>query len=191
MWARVTAGQCEHAVCCRATTTRENTVAMTRERIEDDGEGWAMKEGQFAAEEKRVYTCAKRGEGRNNRWVSCLQFFSSESNKQWNYTVQPIAMESGQAWDRSTPTYMCSSSFLMPFFMFFLLHFPLHIYAVHIKGQRLNELSTLAPTEYILVWDARKAQIAFLAPRELPLGSLLDVWLPMGGTARLWNHSAF
>lgn len=31
MWARVTAGQCELAVCCRENTTRENTVAMTRE----------------------------------------------------------------------------------------------------------------------------------------------------------------
>ena len=32
MWARVTAGQCELAVCCSANTTRENTVAMTREK---------------------------------------------------------------------------------------------------------------------------------------------------------------
>lgn len=33
------------------------------------------------------------------------------------------------------------------------------------QGMRLNELSTLFPTEHIFVWDARKAQIALL-PRE-------------------------
>lgn len=48
-----------------------------------------------------------------------LTIFSAESNKQWNYTVQPVAMESGQAWDRSTPTYMCSGSLLMSLLMFF------------------------------------------------------------------------
>ena len=50
MWARVTAGQCELAVCCRANTTRENTVAMTRRRGRARWrEGWVMTEKQFCS----------------------------------------------------------------------------------------------------------------------------------------------
>lgn len=134
MWARVTAGQCEHAVCCRATTTQENTVAMTRERIEDrDGEGWVMKEGQFAAEEKRVYTFAERGEGGNNRWVSCLQFSAP------NQTSSEITLYSQQRWSQAKHEteallHTCAPAPSWCLFMFFLLHFLLHSYAVHIKG---------------------------------------------------------
>lgn len=105
-----------------------------------------------------------------------LTIFSGESNKQWNYTVQPVAMESGQAWDRGTPTYMCSGSLLMSRLCFFPLHFLLHAhnYTIHIKGHSwmcclpyFHPFSVCSRTEYILVWDMRKAQIYHICPRRI------------------------
>lgn len=74
MWARVTAGQCELGVYWRANTTRENVVAMTRDRERERGasQRWRKmsnnREAEARAEaKKRVYPLAERGERRNNR----------------------------------------------------------------------------------------------------------------------------
>lgn len=74
MWARVTAGQCELGVCWRANTTRENVVAMTRDRERERGasQRWRKmsnnREAEARAEaKKRVNPLAERGERRNNR----------------------------------------------------------------------------------------------------------------------------
>lgn len=109
-----------------------------------------------------------------------LTIFSGESNKQLNYTVQPVAMESGQAWDRSTPTYMCPGSLLMSLLclFFFLLHFLLahtQLYSTH-QGTQLNGMGHEKSTD------------TMSAPGGLPHCFTLDVWLPTRETARLWNH---
>lgn len=65
-------------------------------------------------------------------------------------------MESGQIWDRSTPTYMWSGSLFMFFSSsFFLAHKQLQLLNVYPISNRI----------YSCVYDMRNAQIAFL-PRE-------------------------
>lgn len=80
-----------------------------------------------------------------------LTIFSAESSKQWNYTVEPVAMETSQAWDKSTPTYMCSLRSLLS----------THGYTVHIKGHGRMcclpyfHLFMCWRREYV-VWDMKK-----------------------------------
>lgn len=152
--------------CAAEQLLHERILLPWQGRGRERWRGLSCDRGAVLQLKKRgFYTFAERGERGNNRWVSCLQFSAPNQTSSENYTVQPVAMESGQAWDRSTPTYMCSGSLLMPLFMFFLLHFLLHNqYSTH-QGTRLNVLSPLFPIGYVPVWDVRKAQIACL-PRE-------------------------
>lgn len=53
------------------------------------------------------------------------------------------------------------------------------------QGMRLNVFSTPFRTEYALVWDMRKSTDTISAPGGLPLGFILNVWLPTRETARL------
>lgn len=135
-----------------------------------------------------------------------LTIFSTKSNKQWNYTVQPVAVEPGQAWDRSTPTYMCSGSLLMslalsvfsyPSFSPLHAHTHAHTPILQYTSRDTDEcvvypISTPSVRnrgEYVLVWDTKKSADTVLSPGGLPHGSMLDVWLPTREPARLWNHS--
>ena len=121
-----------------------------------------------------------------------LTVFSAESNEQWNYTVQPVAMGVGPSMRQGHSYIHVLSWCLMPLFMSFLLHFLAHSYTVHFKGPQLNELSTLSPTEQILVWGGRGSSYSICAPRELPLSSMLDVWLPTRERERgFLIHSVF
>lgn len=103
-------------------------------------------------------------------------FFSAESNRRWNYTVQPVAMEPSQAKheiDRNTPTYMCYGSLLISvsvFIIFLNPSFPLrtHSCTAHIKGRNpmcVLLFPLLQCVEENNTFSSGKAQIPF-APRE-------------------------
>lgn len=103
-------------------------------------------------------------------------FFSAESNRRWNYTVQPVAMEPSQAKheiDRNTPTYMCYGSLLISvsvFIIFLNPSFPLrtHSCTAHIKGRNpmcVLLFPLLQCVEEKNTFSSGKAQIPF-APRE-------------------------
>ena len=109
-------------------------------------------------------------------------FPMAKPNKQRNYTVQPVAMESGQAWDGGTPRCMCCSSLLMFFFFFFHFFFSTVHIKVHSSVRRLLFL-----TEYVLVWDLRRHRYHPL-PREDCLSA--PRWMsgfPRGRRRRLWK----
>lgn len=135
-------------------------------------------------------------------------FFSAESNRRWNYTVQPVAMEPSQAKheiDRNTPTYMCYGSLLISvsvFIIFLNPSFPLmcaaQLYSTH-QGTQPDVCALISPPsmcrrkEYILVWESSDT---VCAPGGLPHSSMLDVWLPAREREKererrqLWNRRA-
>lgn len=163
MWARVTAGQCEHAVFCRANYYMREYCCHDKGEEERDGEGSLMTEGQFYSwrEEGFIHLQSEEKEGIIDESAAYnFQHWIKQAVK-LHCTVQPVAMESGQAWDRSTPTYMCAG-FL---FMFFLFHFLLRSITAHIKGPDWMCCLPLFVTEHIL-----EAQITFM-PREVCLSA--------------------